>query len=130
MKFNRIMELNPTLKVLTIGLGVLMLFHGVHKIMGGIEFIAPLLNGYGVPFAEYVAYGVYLGEIVAPLMLISGYYIRIAGAVIVFNMLVAIFLVHQTELFTLTEHGSLSIELPLLYLIVALAIVLSNEPNK
>ena len=130
MKFNRIMELNPMLKVLTIGLGVLMLFNGVDKLMGGIDFIVPLLDKQGVPFAEYVAYGVYLGEIVAPLMLLSGYYIRIAGAVIIVDMLFALFLVHQKEIFTLTEHGSLSIELPLLYIIIALAIVLSNEPNK
>ena len=130
MKFNRIKELNPTLRVLTIGLGVLLLFNGIDKIINGIDFIIPLLNENSVPFAEYVAYGVYLGEVVAPLMLISGYYIRIAGAVIVFNMLVAIFLVQKAEIFTLTEHGSLSIELPLLYLIGALAIVLSNEPNK
>ncbi len=130
MKFNRTMELSPTLRVLTIGLGVLMLFYGVDKAINGIDFIIPLLDKQNIPFPEYVAYGVYLGEIVAPLMLISGYYIRIAGAVIIVNMLVAIYLVQQTELFTITESGSLTIELPLLYIIMALAIVLSNEPNK
>ena len=130
MKFNRTMELNPTLRVLTIGLGVFMLFYGIDKVINGVDFIIPLLNKQNIPFAEYVVYGVYLGEIVAPLMLISGYYIRIAGAVIIVNMLIAIFLAHQKELFTLTESGSLSIELPLLYIIMALAIVLSNEPNK
>ena len=128
MKYNRIVNLDWTLRVLTIGLGVLMLFHGVHKVLNGVDFIIPLLESYSIPYAEYAAYGVYVGEILAPLLLISGFYIRIAGAIIVFNMLVAIFLVHRGELFTLTEHGSWSLEIPMLYLIVGLAIFLSKEP--
>jgi putative oxidoreductase len=130
MKLNRIIDLNWTFRVLTIGLGVLMLFHGVHKVLNGIDFIIPLLEAYNVPYAEYVSYGVYVGEIFAPLLLISGYYIRVAGAIIVFNMLVAIFLVHQAEILTLTEHGSWSIETPMLYLIIGLALLLSKEPHR
>ena len=130
MKFNRIIDLDWTFRVLTIGLGVLMLFHGVHKILNGVDFIIPLLEAYSIPYAEYLSYGVYIGEIIAPLLLISGYYIRVAGAIIVFNMLVAIFLVHQEEIFTLTEHGSWSIEIPMLYLIMGLALFLSKEPHR
>lgn len=130
MKFNRIIDLNWTFRVLTIGLGVLMLFHGVHKILNGVDFITPLLEAYSIPYAEYLAYGVYIGEVIAPLLLISGYYIRVAGGVIVLNMLVAIFLVHQNEIFTLTEHGSWSLEIPMLYLVIGLALLLSKEPHR
>lgn len=104
-----------------------MLFHGVHKIMDGIGFIIPLLEGYSIPYAQYVAYGVYVGEIIAPLLLISGYYVRIGAGIIIFNMLVAIFLVHKDGLFTLTEYGAWSIEIPMLYIVIALAILLSKE---
>ncbi len=130
MKLNRIIDLDWTFRVLTIGLGVLMLFHGVHKVLNGVDFIIPLLESYNVPYAEYVSYGVYVGEVFAPLLLISGYYIRVAGAIIVFNMLVALFLVHRDEIFTLTDYGSLSIETPLLYLIIGLALFLSKEPHR
>jgi len=130
MKFNRIIDLNWTFRVLTIGLGVLILFHGVHKILNGVDFITPLLEAYSIPYAEYLAYGVYIGEVIAPLLLISGYYIRVAGGVIVLNMLVAIFLVHQNEIFTLTEHGSWSLEIPMLYLVIGLALLLSKEPHR
>ena len=130
MKFNRIIDLNWTFRVLTIGLGILMLFHGVDKILNGVDFITPLLEAYSIPYAEYLAYGVYIGEVIAPVLLISGYYIRVAGGVIVLNMLVAIFLVHQNEIFTLTEHGSWSLEIPMLYLIIGLALLLSKEPHR
>ena len=130
MKLNRIIDLNWTFRVLTIGLGVLMLFHGIDKVINGIDFIIPLLEAYNVPYAEYIAYGVYVGEVFAPLLLISGYYIKVAGAIIVFNMLVALFLVHQEEILTLTEYGSWSIETPILYLIIGLALLLSNEPHR
>ena len=130
MKINRIIDLDWTFRVLTIGLGVLVLFHGVHKVLNGVDFITPLLESYNIPYAEYLAYGVYIGEVIAPLLLISGYYIRVAGGVIVLNMLVAIFLVHQNEIFTLTEHGSWSLEIPMLYLIIGLALLLSKEPHR
>lgn len=130
MKINRIIDLDWTFRVLTIGLGILMLFHGVDKILNGVDFITPLLEAYSIPYAEYLAYGIYIGEVIAPLLLISGYYIRVAGGVIVLNMLVAIFLVHQNEIFTLTEHGSWSLEIPMLYLVIGLALLLSKEPHR
>lgn len=130
MKINRIVDLDWTFRVLTIGLGILMLFHGVDKILNGVDFITPLLEAYSIPYAEYLAYGIYIGEVIAPLLLISGYYIRVAGGVIVLNMLVAIFLVHQNEIFTLTEHGSWSLEIPMLYLVIGLALLLSKEPHR
>ncbi|HIM93693.1 MAG TPA: DoxX family protein [Campylobacterales bacterium] len=123
-------DLDWTFRVLTIGLGVLILFNGVHKILNGVDFITPLLEAYSIPYAEYLAYGVYIGEVIAPFLLISGYYIRVAGGVIVLNMLVAIFLVHQNEIFTLTEHGSWSLEIPMLYLVIGLALLLSKEPHR
>ncbi len=130
MKINRIADLDWTFRVLTIGLGALMLFHGVHKVLNGVDFIIPLLEAHNIPYAKYLSYGVYIGEVFAPILLISGYYIRIAGAIIVFNMLVALFLVHQEEILTLTDYGSWSVETPVLYLIIGLALFLSKEPHR
>ena len=115
---------NQSIRFLAFGLGFLLMFHGIDKITNGTEFIEKMLVGMNVPYAKYVTYGVFIGEIVAPLLLIFGQYIRISGAIIAFNMLVAIILVHKDTLFTLGDHGAWSIEVPMLYLIMAVTLVL------
>lgn len=109
--------------VLRLTVGVLMLFHGISKIMhpGSIDFIGSTLSGAGMP--SFFAYGVYIGEVVAPLMLILGIYCRHGALLIVANMLVAIMLVHSNDMFMLTEHGGWRLELQGFYLFGALAIV-------
>jgi putative oxidoreductase len=72
---------------------------------------------------SFIAYGVFVGEIIAPLMLIVGYYSRISGLLITINMLIAIFLVHMGELFTLNGQGGWALELQGFYLLMALALV-------
>ena len=130
MKLNRIADLDWTFRVLTIGLGALMLFHGVDKIVNGVDFTIPLLEAYNIPYAKYISYWVYVGEILAPILLISGYYIRIAGAIIVFDMIITLFLVYHDEILILTDHGSWSGETPLLYLIIGLALLLSKDTHR
>ncbi len=109
--------------ILRLTVGVLMLFHGVAKIINpeSLGFISGLLTANGLP--EFLVYAVFIGEIIAPLMLIVGYQARIGGLLIVINMLFALFLAHTGEFFSLTEHGGYAIELQLFYLLSALAVV-------
>ncbi|MGE4517838.1 MAG: DoxX family protein, partial [Arcobacteraceae bacterium] len=51
--------------LLRLMVGGLMLFHGIAKINGGIDFIITKVTQEGFP--EFLAYGVYIGEVVAPL---------------------------------------------------------------
>lgn len=117
---------NDTLGKLTLRLtlGILMLFHGVAKILnpGSLKFIGKQLSTISLP--EMLAYGVYLGEIIAPLMIILGIFSRIGGLLIAGTMVFAIVLVHSNELFSLTEHGGLALELQLFYLLMGLAVFL------
>ena len=110
--------------LLRLTVAVLMLFHGIAKIIhpGSLEFIGSSLSGIGLPAA--FAYGVYVGEVVAPLMIISGFHARIGGLIIVVNMLFAIFLAHTGDMFSLTQHGGWAIELQAFYLLGGLAIML------
>jgi putative oxidoreductase len=110
--------------LLRLTVAILLLFHGVAKLTnpGSLEFIGNQLAGMGLPSA--VAYGVYAGEIIAPLMILMGFYARLGGLVVVVNMLFAIALVHMGEIFTLTPHGGWAIELQVFYLLGGLAIVL------
>jgi len=110
--------------LLRLTVAVLMLFHGIAKIIhpGSLEFIGSSLSDIGLPAA--FAYGVYVGEVVAPLMIISGFHARIGGLIIVVNMLFAIFLAHTGDMFSLTQHGGWAIELQAFYLLGGLAIML------
>jgi len=119
-----------SLRFLSIGLGILLLFHGIDKVMNGTLFIEKMLGGLSVPYSQYVAYAVYIGEVIAPLLLIFGKYIRISGAIIAINMAVAIFLVHQKDIVTLGEHGAWSIEVPMLYLVAGVTLALWKIDKK
>jgi len=98
--------------------------------MNGTGFIEKMLTDANVPYAKYITYGVFIGEVLAPILLIIGRYIKIAGGIIAFNMLVAIFLVHKDAIFTLSEHGGWSIELQVLYLIAGVTLFLSESKWK
>lgn len=97
--------------------------HGIDKVMnpGSVEFIGGKLADLGLSPA--LTYGVYLGEVVAPLMIIFGIYARFGGLIAVVNMLFAIVLMHAGDLFNLTEHGGWALELQGFYLFCSLAIV-------
>ncbi len=106
--------------VLRLTIGVMILFHGVEKIINGIGGVKHLTANAGLP--EFLAYGVYVGEIVMPILIILGVYARVASLVLAFNMLIAIFLAYGGSLFTLGKHGAPLFELPFLYLIMSIVI--------
>ena len=103
--------------------GILMLFHGVAKVMkpDTLDWIGQQLGNYGLP--SFIAYGVYVGEIVAAIMIIVGIYTRLGGLLIVINMIFAMILAHSDELFSLGDHGQWAIELQVFYLMMGVAVI-------
>lgn len=109
--------------ILRVALGVIILLHGVAKLKGGIDPITGMVTAQGLP--AFLAYGVYVGEVLAPLMLILGFYARIGGALVAINMLVALFLAHRPELLALNaQTGGWAIELQALLLFSAITVIL------
>ncbi|MDM0107132.1 DoxX family protein [Variovorax sp. J22R24] len=106
--------------VLRLALGILILLHGIAKITGGVGGIAGMLTSHGLPAA--LAYLVYIGEIVAPVLLIVGIYTRPAAWITVINMLVAIWLVHLKDIGSLGKTGGWALELQGMFLFAALAV--------
>jgi putative oxidoreductase len=102
--------------------GVLILIHGLGKITGGVGFIVDTVAKAGLPGP--VAYLVYIGEVVAPILLIVGLWTRLAALIVVVDMLFAVGLVHLKEFFELADTGGWALELQGMYLFVALAIAL------
>jgi putative oxidoreductase len=108
--------------VLRIVLAVLILFHGVSKLIGGVGFISGMLVKAGLPGA--LGYLVYIGEVVAPLLILVGVFTRLAALVVVINMIVALLLVHTKQFFTLSDTGGWALELQGMYLGTAVALAL------
>ena len=110
--------------VMRLTLGILILFHGIAKIKGGVGFLNPMLSGVGLP--TWVAYGAYIGEVVGPVMVILGLFTRTGAFFIFVNMLFAIFLVHRPELMMFGKQGGWALELQGMFLFTALAIMFMN----
>ncbi|BDY13107.1 DoxX family protein [Hydrogenimonas cancrithermarum] len=108
--------------LLRLAIGGLLLFHGIHKIIHGIGGVQAMLAAHSLP--AWIGYGVYVGEVLAPVALIVGLRPRIAALVIAFNMAAAIALAYGGKLFALGMHGGWIVETPLLYFAGALAIAM------
>jgi putative oxidoreductase len=108
--------------LLRVTLGVLILLHGVSKIKGGPGFILDVVERVGLPGP--FGYLVYVGEVLAPVLMIIGLWTRLAALVVAINMVFAILLVHTGELFKITETGGWALELQGLFLVVAVAVTL------
>ncbi len=106
--------------LLRITIGGLLLFHGVSKIIHGIAWMQGPLAASHLP--GFIAYGVYVGEVAAPVLIILGIWTRPAALVIAFNFFMAILLVSHPRMFSLSPGGGWGIELDALYLLPALAI--------
>ncbi|WP_299158280.1 DoxX family protein [uncultured Tenacibaculum sp.] len=104
-----------------ITIGFLILFHGIANMNSNYSFIKSLLSGLGLP--EIIAYAVFIGEIIAPILIIIGYRARLASLILAFNMLFAILMAHTSEVFSINKYGGWAIELQALYLFGAITIL-------
>lgn len=107
---------------LRVAVGGLMLFHGIDKLHNGVGGIEAALANRGLP--ALMANGVYVGEILAPLLILAGVLTRAAGLVLAFNMVVVIYTVYPGDLGALGDHGSWAVELPAFYLLGGLSLAL------
>jgi len=118
---------NLGLLILRLTLGVLMLFHGIAKLIHGVDGIQGMLASKGLP--AVLAYGVYVGEVLVPILLIIGFRTRLAAILFALNMLVALFLAHGGDIFTLSKHGGWAVELIGLFLFGAIALFFTGAGN-
>lgn len=108
--------------LLRLTFGILMLFHGSAKALHGIGWISGILAAKGLP--GFIAYGVFIGEIVAPILIILGLLTRPAALIYAFNILVATLLVGLGKFFSITGVGAWGLETEALYLFGGLSIML------
>lgn len=114
--------------LLRITLAVLLLFHGWAKITHGIGGIEKMVTGHGLP--SWLAYGVYVGEVVAPLLLLIGLWVVPAALIVVGNMIVALLLAHTGQFLSIGNSGGWALELQAFFLVTALVVALGYSKGK
>lgn len=107
------------LLVLRVAIALTMIFYGIDKLIYGIEFIQSLMDKYHLP--SFIGYGVFVGEIIAPILIIVGFRTKLAGIVFAINCLAAIVLGRLQDVLVLNEYGGWSVDLIFIYLIFGIA---------
>ncbi len=116
--------IDAALLILRLTLGILTLLHGVSKLPTPPGYLVDMLAKANLPGA--LAWGVYVGEILGPLLIIIGVWTRLGALFIVLNMLVALVLVHSGDLFHLNKQGGYALELQAFFLFTAVALMFSG----
>jgi putative oxidoreductase len=109
--------------VLRLAAGGLMLFHGIHKVTGGIDGLVSMTESAGLP--SFLAYGVYVGEVVVPVMLVIGLLTRLSAGILGLNMVAAIYIAHSDQIMQVNDNtGAWAIEPAMWFLLASVAILL------
>lgn len=115
------------LLVLRLTIGLLMLPHGINKLLHADAFgyVQSTLVAKGLP--NFIAYGVYLSEIIAPIMIVLGFRTRLAALIMVLGGISTLFLAYGGQITAVTAHGGWAPELPGLFLFGALALFFTGS---
>ncbi|MGG7438475.1 DoxX family protein [Chryseobacterium arthrosphaerae] len=102
-----------------IAIGFPMSVYGINKLIHGIGFIEDMMTMHGLP--SFFAYGVFAGEIIAPVMLIIGFRTRLAGLIFAANCFTATILAQTSNIFKLNDFGGWALELLAIYMLIGLS---------
>ncbi|MFB3386856.1 DoxX family protein [Flavobacterium sp. LAR06] len=124
--------MNGTL-LLRIAVAIILLTHSVFGMFNnGINDFGNLyLNQIGfAPFGVFLAWSIKLSHVVAALLLILNKYIKLAGFVTIFVLLMGIILVHFQDGWFVVGGGRNGVEYNFLLIVVLLAIMFPNGFKK
>ncbi|AMD84782.1 putative oxidoreductase [Capnocytophaga haemolytica] len=115
-------NVNSGLLILRLTVGLLMIPHGINKLVhpAALDYVKSTLVDKGLPF--WIAYLVFLSEIIAPLFVVLGFRTRGAAFVMFLGGLMTLYLAYSNVLFATTEHGGWAPELPALFMFGALVL--------
>ena len=108
--------------VLRVAVAGLILLHGVAKLRHGLGDVADAMQRLHLPVA--VGNLIYVGEVLAPVLMIVGWWTRAAAAIVTATMLVALVAGHPRDVFVMTDHGGLLLEVQWMFFLAALAAAL------
>ena len=125
-------QMNGTL-LLRIAVAIILLTHSVFGMFNnGINDFGNLfLNQIGfAPFGVFLAWTIKLSHVVAAILLILNKYVKLAGFVTIFVLIMGIVLVHFKEGWFVVGGGRNGVEYNFLLIVVLLAIMFPNGFNK
>lgn len=108
--------------LLRLGLGGLVLFHGSHRLLTGLDPVRSMLVTHKLP--EAFAYMVYLGEIVGPVLIILGLFTRIGALLIALEVLLLVLLSGIPQVMAIAPDGGYALEVEALYFTAAVSLML------
>ena len=109
-----------------LGLGICLFMHGFAKILHGIDGVKGILAKAGLP--EIMAYGSYVGEVIAPIMIILGIFSRIGALLVICTSLTIMYAYHGLRnLLELTNVGGFKAEILYLYIALSLCIIFNGS---
>lgn len=111
--------------LLRIALGAVLLFHGIYKLTHGVEWVKGPLSQLGLP--GFLAYGLYLAEIVAPILIMLGLITRLSVLVVAIDMIMAFVLMAWKRILTTGPAGGWGVELEFLILFAALVLFFTGS---
>ncbi len=106
--------------VLRLFAGIILLLHGFHKLLHGMDYVFNSIKAIHLP--SFFAYGVFLGELIGPILVIIGFRARIGGFLMTLNMLASVLLMHRDIAFKINDYGGWMIELNALLMACGLAV--------
>lgn len=107
--------------ILRVIFGLCVLMHGISKLSGGISGVIIMVQSSGLP--TWLSYGVYLGEILAPMMIIFGVFTRLGAIISLINSCVILYVAHGANLFAIGKFGGFNAEVVFLYICTALCLI-------
>ena len=111
---------NLGLLLIRVSIAFTMLVYGITKLIYGIDFIKALFITYGLP--SFLGYSIFIGEIIAPIMIIIGFRTKLAGVVFAYNCFAAILMVQLPNILKLNEYGGWAIGPIFIYMLFGIAV--------
>lgn len=108
--------------------GICVLTHGISKIQNftsSMQFIQELLIKNNLP--QIMSYGVFVGEVIAPFLIIIGLFTRISSIIVFLNCLTILYLAHLSNLFGMTPQGGFINEIVFLYIGCSLCLIFTGS---
>lgn len=117
---------NLGLLSLRLGLGICLFMHGFAKVINGVGGVKGILTKAGLP--EFMAYFAYVGEVLAPLMIIFGVFSRVGAVLVIGTSLTILYAYHGlANAFELASHGGFKAEILYLYIAMSICIIFNGS---
>ena len=114
---------DKALLIFRVSFAVLILFHGWHKVLHGVDMPMARMESWGLP--GFLIYFAYISEVLAPLLIAAGLLVRASALSIFLTMTVVMYIELRTGV-SLNQFGALNLEPQLMYWLFSAGLIFSG----